>query len=66
MTLLPRTKSVLDNGAKNLLKPKIINMCFLCMRRFHLKMGFGLFHCKCTSRTSNKSGFKFRYRSHGD
>ena len=29
-------------------------------------MCFGLYHCKCTDYTSNKSRFKSRYHSHED
>ena len=59
--------SVIDNDAKNLLADQKYKICCLpWMRRFQLKMCFGLDHYKCTGHTSNKSGFTSRYRSHKD
>ena len=42
LTLLPRTKSVPGSDAKNLLRPKIKNMCLPCIRRINLKFCFSL------------------------
>ena len=46
-----------DNGAKNLLSNYDENTCLSFCKLDSLKNFIGLNHCKCTDRTSNKSGF---------
>ena len=66
ISIASKDYSVPGDDTKNLLIPKIIKICLLCMSMIYMNICFGLVHCKCMGRTSNKSGFKSRYHSHED
>ena len=60
LVLPPKNYSVPGNNAQNLVDQNVIKIkclsLFAC-KLILLKFEFGLNHCKCTDRTSNKSGF---------
>ena len=59
LKLLPKDYYLIpDNDAKNLLRPILMKICVCPFCKLDsLKKFIRLDHCKCTDRTSNKSGF---------